>query len=148
MYCNTTIILQTGMAGLVSQYNGLYHDQGGEPSCRIVSQYSSLYCDTGAREMGRVVLQYSHCTSDTVRRLGARGTQGAGRRTDAGRAARQASGALRHGRGARPRHDQTLPRHGHTCATMSGLGAACAHLGVLLGCGLCTWCTQPVFDLV
>ena len=26
--------------------------------------------------------------------------------------------------------------------------AACAHLGVLLGCGLCTWCTQPVFDLV
>ena len=26
--------------------------------------------------------------------------------------------------------------------------AACAHLGMLLGCGLCTWCTQPIFDPV
>ena len=26
--------------------------------------------------------------------------------------------------------------------------AACAHLGVLLGCGLCTWCTHPDSDLV
>ena len=27
-------------------------------------------------------------------------------------------------------------------------GARGARLGVLLGCRLCTWCTQPVFDTV
>ena len=111
MYCNTTIVLQAGMAGLVSQYNGLYRGQGGEPSCRIVSQYSSLYCDTGAREMGRAILQYSHCTCDTA----------------------QAWRERRQARGARQRRETRA------------LGG---QPGRAVGCGLCTWCTQPVFDSV
>ena len=109
--------------------------------------------------MGRAVLQYSHCTSDTASRLSVRGAQvrrvgHAGRKQALGRWAARALGAatrqlgLRHDRGARPRHDQTRPRHGRTRAAMRGLGVACAYLGVLLGCGLCTWCTQPVFDPV
>ena len=37
--------------------------------------------------------------------------------------------------------------HG-TQARGTGLAARARGLGVLLGCGLCTWCTQPVFDPV
>ena len=65
-------------------------------------------------------------------------------------------------------HDTAGPGHdtvGPGCDTVGGLGhdtarlptihpgvrtpgRACAHLGVLLGCRLCTCCTQLVFDPV
>ena len=32
--------------------------------------------------------------------------------------------------------------------TGAGRAAGARGLGVLLGCGLCPWCTQPVFDPV
>ena len=68
-----------------------------------------------------------------MRRLGARealGEGGAGRDTLRHEARARDTGA----RGVRSRG----ARHGRW-----GRG-----LGVLLGCGLCTWCTQPVFDPV
>ena len=51
------------------------------------------------------------------------------------------SWALRHGTGrcdTARRGAQTGARHRRWARD----------LGVLLGCGLCTWCTQPVFDPV
>ena len=86
--------------------------------------------------MGRAVLQYSHCISDTTRRRWS-GRAGMG-------AQAEALGAGRHwsqtGAGARQARGALQGRVGHA--------AGARGLGVLLGCGLCTWSTQPFFDPV
>ena len=132
----------------------------------FVLQYNILYCDSrGSRLLDCVATQGRDTASQATtrhrrarraraarRRWARRGRWAGGRRWAPGGAqhgmARSAVRALRHSWGARPRHDKTRPRHGSTRAAMRGLGSACAYLGVLLGCGLCTWCTQPVFDPV
>ena len=104
----------------------------------VVLQYK-LYCDMQEQEARLLVSQGRQLCCYT--RLGAgqaRDTSAGGRVGGAG-----GSGGRTGGRAGR-----TGGRAGRTGGHAGRRRAACAHLGVLLGCGRCTWCTQPIFDPV
>ena len=67
--------------------------------------------------------------------------------TQAGRAGLSGS-ARRSRRAGRKRERGARGRARGRGARGSRHGSWARGLGVLLGCGLCTWCTQPVFDPV
>ena len=86
-----------------------------------------MYCDLkgGAREAVCIAIQTRRAVGTRQRALG-RGAEAGSRGTQAGRAAEARGEGSTGERGARQ-------------------GRWALGLGVLLGCGLCTWCTQPVF---
>ena len=86
------------------------------------------------RQWGRFVLQYKLYCEVQEQEAGLPVSQGRQLFCDTARAARR-KGA----RGAVGEHGKSIGR---------SAGALGVRLGMLLGCRLCTWCTQPVFDLV
>ena len=100
----------------------------------------------GAREAVCIAIQTGRAAGASRRARG-RGTQGGARGTQAGiwaRGARGPSAGAHGGRGKGALQGSTAGARG----TGSRHGRWAFGLGVLLGCGLCTWCTQPVFDPV
>ena len=97
-------------------------------------QYNILYCDSrGSRLLDCVTTQ----ARDTASQVAIRHGQAWGMQADAWGMQASTRGARADARGAR--------------AGAQGAQAgrtACVCLGVLLASRLCTWCTQPVFDLV
>ena len=143
------------MARIALQYTGLYCRLGGLAGLvyrntldcivteavrlwgRFVLQYK-LYCDVQEQEARLPVSQSRQLCRDKAQGRAGRSGRTGQERWLAGRQARWATGA-RGAAGARG------GRAGARVARGTSVGRG---LGMLLGCGLCTWCTQPVFDLV
>ena len=99
----------------------------------------------GAHDMAARVQRYD-AVGATIRRAGARDTARAAQLAGHSRARCDTVGLGHYTAG--PGCDTKLGRR-HDTVVCTRLGRACARrLGVLLGCGLCTWCTQPAFDPV